>query len=702
MTPVVALLEDLLLVGDFDAAPQLLGVLVDARPAGDGVDGAPAARDDRDRHAGRRPDDAPHRRRTWRRSTRRSSSASRRCACRSARCWSGRSPRRCRPKSAPRTRERLTAILLAFGAVGRRTVERLKSSPNPAVRRTAIYLLREFGGSEALPDLTELLDDTEPQVQREAVRAILNIGTDAAYRDPRAGARPRHRRSRATRSCSRSASVRDERATPLFAYILAPRRSPRRARRRSTCARSSRSARCSDPAAIAPLQRGAATTASGGRRAGRRRCARAAAAALARIGTPEALAVLEEARARHRAASARPRARSCARRAARPAAAQEATPMTAPRIQLADELLRRFAAALRSAQLYSTGHPIIARNLEALSAAVQLLHSLAAVDRHRPRRQRGRSSTTCRWRRPTRSARSSGGCSRAASSASPSTAASRPTSSPTFVEAVDDARRAQRRRRRGRGVPGAAAHPRRPRHRRAARRRQPRPTWRRSGGCTATPCRSAERVWDSAQTEGQPDATVARTMIDGLAQAVAQNRTALLALTTLKNYDNYTFTHMVNVSILTMGQARGARHRRPAAARVRPRRADARHRQGADAARDPEQARQADRRRVRDHEAPRRRRRRDSAADARHADARAGRRLRAPPAASTAPAIPIGVTRAVAEPRHDAVQHRRRLRRDAIAARVPAVVSDRPHPRRAQAQRRHSSSISIWCAASCS
>ena len=50
---------------------------------------------------------------------------------------------------------------------------------------------------------------------------------------------------------------------------------------------------------------------------------------------------------------------------------------------------------------------------------------------------------------------------------------------------------------------------------------------------------------------------MARTMVDGLAQAVAQNRTALLALTTLKNYDNYTFTHMVNVSILTMGQARG-------------------------------------------------------------------------------------------------------------------------------------------------
>jgi putative nucleotidyltransferase with HDIG domain len=67
----------------------------------------------------------------------------------------------------------------------------------------------------------------------------------------------------------------------------------------------------------------------------------------------------------------------------------------------------------------------------------------------------------------------------------------------------------------------------------------------------------AERLWESAQVEGAPDADAARGMVDSLAQAVAQNRTALLALTALKNYDNYTFTHMVNVSILTMGQARG-------------------------------------------------------------------------------------------------------------------------------------------------
>ena len=66
----------------------------------------------------------------------------------------------------------------------------------------------------------------------------------------------------------------------------------------------------------------------------------------------------------------------------------------------------------------------------------------------------------------------------------------------------------------------------------------------------------AGSVWQSAQTEGVPDPTAARALVDSLAQAVSANRTALIALTALKNYDNYTFTHMVNVSILTMSQAR--------------------------------------------------------------------------------------------------------------------------------------------------
>ncbi|MBY0497834.1 MAG: HD-GYP domain-containing protein [Cyanobacteria bacterium] len=66
----------------------------------------------------------------------------------------------------------------------------------------------------------------------------------------------------------------------------------------------------------------------------------------------------------------------------------------------------------------------------------------------------------------------------------------------------------------------------------------------------------AGNVWESARTEGVPDPKAARALVDSLAQAVSSNRTALIALTALKNYDNYTFTHMVNVSILTMSQAR--------------------------------------------------------------------------------------------------------------------------------------------------
>jgi putative nucleotidyltransferase with HDIG domain len=66
----------------------------------------------------------------------------------------------------------------------------------------------------------------------------------------------------------------------------------------------------------------------------------------------------------------------------------------------------------------------------------------------------------------------------------------------------------------------------------------------------------ANSVWEAAKTEGIPDPKAARALVDSLAQAVQANRTALIALTALKNYDNYTFTHMVNVSILTMSQAR--------------------------------------------------------------------------------------------------------------------------------------------------
>jgi putative nucleotidyltransferase with HDIG domain len=67
---------------------------------------------------------------------------------------------------------------------------------------------------------------------------------------------------------------------------------------------------------------------------------------------------------------------------------------------------------------------------------------------------------------------------------------------------------------------------------------------------------AAETLVQVAEKEGRPDPALAMQTVDGLADAVTQNRTALVALTAMKTYDNYTFTHMVNVSILMMGQAR--------------------------------------------------------------------------------------------------------------------------------------------------
>jgi putative nucleotidyltransferase with HDIG domain len=67
---------------------------------------------------------------------------------------------------------------------------------------------------------------------------------------------------------------------------------------------------------------------------------------------------------------------------------------------------------------------------------------------------------------------------------------------------------------------------------------------------------TAESLWNAAKAGDQPDPGAARKIIDSLARLVSQDRTSLMALTALKKYDNYTFTHMVNVSALAMAQAR--------------------------------------------------------------------------------------------------------------------------------------------------
>jgi hypothetical protein len=191
-----------------------------------------------------------------------------------------------------RTRERLTEILLAFGAVARRTIERLKNSANAAVRRTAIQLMRQFGGSDALPELKELLDDTEPQVQREAVRAILNVGTDQAFQilQEALATGGEHSRNAIMQSIG---SIRDERAVPLVVYIV---RNVDYKKLTNVYLRAiEQLGALKDPESVQPL-------AEVFRRPGewwapRRTSAlrSAAAAALARVGTDEAFAVLEDA-----------------------------------------------------------------------------------------------------------------------------------------------------------------------------------------------------------------------------------------------------------------------------------------------------------------------------------------------------------------------------------------------------------------------
>ena len=118
-----------------------------------------------------------------------------------------------------RTVRRLRDILISFGPAAREYANELKSSRNPAVRRAAIDLLRALGGDGALPDLRAMLDDQDSQVQREALRAIVQIGTAEAYQllEQALESGAAHTREAIMQALG---AFRDEKATPLFIYIL--------------------------------------------------------------------------------------------------------------------------------------------------------------------------------------------------------------------------------------------------------------------------------------------------------------------------------------------------------------------------------------------------------------------------------------------------------------------------------------------------
>ena len=290
MPPVVSLIEDLLLVGDFEAATTLAGVVTAAA--------APGSTNERRQQAMIAIDMLV------------SGSMMRHLATHLATIDDATFERvktMCaamgevlvRPLAetlstdiGDRVRDRLSAILIGFGAAGRRQVERLKGSANPAVRRTALLLLREFGGQDSLPDLTELLNDRSPQIQREAVRAILNIGSEGAFEVLHQALTTGSTQSREAIMKS-LAAVRDERAAPMFGYILA--HVDHKGALAPIYLRAIEAlGSLKDPKGIEPLK---VALYRGEWWAPRRTSALrgAAAAALARIGTAEAIEALEEA-----------------------------------------------------------------------------------------------------------------------------------------------------------------------------------------------------------------------------------------------------------------------------------------------------------------------------------------------------------------------------------------------------------------------
>jgi hypothetical protein len=118
-----------------------------------------------------------------------------------------------------RSRRRLRDVLVGFGAQGRDVVQQLMHATNWEVRRTAAFLLREFGGAEGLKELIPLLTDSEPLVQREAVQGLVLNGSDEAAAILVNALGTVGGRVRET-LVAELTGIRDPRASPLFIYLV--------------------------------------------------------------------------------------------------------------------------------------------------------------------------------------------------------------------------------------------------------------------------------------------------------------------------------------------------------------------------------------------------------------------------------------------------------------------------------------------------
>jgi hypothetical protein len=187
-----------------------------------------------------------------------------------------------------RSRRRLRDVLVGFGAQGRDVVQQLMHAPNWEVRRTAAFLLREFGGSEGLRELIPLLTDSEPLVQREAIQGLMLNGSDEAAVILLNALNASSGRARQT-LVTELTGIRDPKAAPLLCYLV--RTLKRSAHPRVYLAAIESLGTFGDPASVEALKNAL--------RAGEwwapvrtRRLRAAAAAALRRIGTAPAIDAL--------------------------------------------------------------------------------------------------------------------------------------------------------------------------------------------------------------------------------------------------------------------------------------------------------------------------------------------------------------------------------------------------------------------------
>ena len=262
---------------------------------------------------------------------------------------------------------RLRDILVSFGPAAREYANELKSSRNPAVRRAAIDLLRGLAGDAALPDLRQMLDDPDSQVQREALRAIVQVGTAEAYQmlEQALKSGAAHTRDAIMQALG---AFRDEKAAPLFLHMLA-----------NTDYKGAHEGRLHADHRVAR---------QGGARRSLGLDAEGHSLPRRMVG-----ARTHGAHPHHRGARApqhghtgrrsRPRGsgqfgpgrgaqdRESGARRARAAAAEEGIVDQVARLRIADDFVRRLAAALRAGQLYAPSHPLVQRAFDSLNEALQ-------------------------------------------------------------------------------------------------------------------------------------------------------------------------------------------------------------------------------------------------------------------------------------------------------------------------------------------